>query len=513
MKISGLPDPLKKKVQELAESPSPLKSCIESGEYVCAAALFRAEALASAASSTKLSKTGILLLVPESSITDLCADTALCESIQGVCVQENDSPKENLRDLGKRSKVAVMTPSRAIDHLRRDNIDLSACSHVIVLHSFDTEETSEPSELDKQLFFDDCRFIFTKVPSDATIEIFCRETAELSRDPKVLTEEMRVIPISSWYRSPYPISYMTVKDHSPKRILDVLYALGQEEYTVILGGNTAKGALLDRLGKAPLPISCRVITCGEINTLHEQHGIEQVTVVPVGVSPDQLTEIITHLFTWKGKTHSIVTLLTALEAKQIAMRKETLFMDQEKKLAPSTEEITAGKLQLLTAKVKVDSNPEELEMLKKTFKKNVPFTQRTNVTAFLLREYLNSAAGTRKSAPKSAQKSEKASKAKKANAPSSSEKGQKARPAQNIPEGARTLYINIGKMRRLYARELSQVIQDTLAITREDIFSVRVHDKYSFVTLSQEHAEKAIELLNGKEIRGRVASVSYSNKE
>ncbi len=509
MKRPDLPLPLKKTVEQLSETPSPMRTCIECGEYVCSAALERASTLSKNSKPAKISQARILFLLPEQTIGNLCSDSDLSKSIQGVCVSEDVSPKENLRDLNRSSKVAIMTPSRAIDHLRRDNIDLSACSHVIVLHSFESEEeSSEASDLDKQLFFDDCRFILTKVPSNAGIEIFCSSAQDLSREVKDLREEMKVIPVSTWYRSPYPISQMTVKDHTPKRIIDVLYGLGHESYAVILGGSTAKGALLDRLGKAPLPLPCKVITCSELTTLQEEHGIESVTVVPVGVTPDELTDIITHLFTWEKKTHTIITLLTATEAKEITMRKETLFMDQEKKLAPSNEEITAGKLQLLTAKVKVDSNPEELEMLKKVFKKNVSFTQRGNVTAFLLREYLGKAPAAKKSAPKAERAPKKAKES------STEEKPKRApRPAQEIPEGARTLYINIGKMRRLYARELSQVFQDTLSITRDDIYSVRVHDKYSFVTLNEENAQKAIELLNGKEIRGRVASVSYSNKE
>jgi phosphate uptake regulator len=68
-------------------------------------------------------------------------------------------------------------------------------------------------------------------------------------------------------------------------------------------------------------------------------------------------------------------------------------------------------------------------------------------------------------------------------------------------------------MRRLYAKELSQIFQDKLEIGKDDIYSIRIHDKYSFVTLSQENAEKAIEKMNGMEIRGRVAVISYSNRE
>jgi hypothetical protein len=82
-----------------------------------------------------------------------------------------------------------------------------------------------------------------------------------------------------------------------------------------------------------------------------------------------------------------------------------------------------------------------------------------------------------------------------------------------VPEGAKTLYINIGKMKRLYAKDLSQLLQSQLGISRDDIYSIRVHDKYSFVTLPEQFAEQAIAKLNGMEIKGRVASVTYSNKE
>ena len=88
-----------------------------------------------------------------------------------------------------------------------------------------------------------------------------------------------------------------------------------------------------------------------------------------------------------------------------------------------------------------------------------------------------------------------------------------AKPKPQTPEDSRTLYLNIGKMRRLYAKELSQIFQDKLEIGKDDIYSIRIHDKYSFVTLSQENAEKAIEKMNGMEIRGRVAVISYSNRE
>ena len=67
-------------------------------------------------------------------------------------------------------------------------------------------------------------------------------------------------------------------------------------------------------------------------------------------------------------------------------------------------------------------------------------------------------------------------------------------------------------MKHLYAKTLSQILQNELGITRDDIYSIRIHDKYSFITMSEENCNKAIEVLNGKEINGRVCQVNYSNR-
>ena len=69
------------------------------------------------------------------------------------------------------------------------------------------------------------------------------------------------------------------------------------------------------------------------------------------------------------------------------------------------------------------------------------------------------------------------------------------------------------EMKRLYVKELCQIIQDQIGVTREDIYAVRIHDKYSFVSMSQENCDKAIGKMNGMDIKGRTITVTYSNKE
>ena len=190
-------------------------------------------------------------------------------------------------------------------------------------------------------------------------------------------------------------------------------------------------------------------------------------------------------------------------------------MENDNKSNASEEDLLIGTIQVLAGKTKADPNPEELEHLKRLIKKNVPFLLRSYFMAYLLREMLNANSPRTRTAA-APQKATKAKPAPK-NPPAENKKQdrppQKKRQEKPLPEGAKTLYLNIGKMKRLYAKELSLLLQKELEITREDIFSLRIHDKYSFISMTEENCEKAIVKLNGMDIKGRTAAVSYSNKE
>ena len=508
MNTVSIPSPLKQTLDSMAQHPAPRHFCIESADYAFAAALLRVSTLAKNKKRNLVSTPSIVLLVDQGILDSIKEAHTNEYSFSATYVSEQQSPKDNLEVLHQHSKVLITTPSRIIDHIRRDNIDLHKCSDVIVLHSFiqDEEETEEGFNNRQQLFLDDCRFVFTKLDAATNLEYYCASLEHLQRSTDELHEDVTIIPLSSWYRTPYPITNIICSSQSAKDIEDILYTVKSELLYIVHGSAIPKNALHTRLVKAKPALQYKLFSCDDINSLQEDVGNIPISVVLIGTTVDQLINLIKHLYTWKGSNHRIFTILKASEAKSITTSKETLLMDQETKLSPSEAEITAGKLQLLAAKVKVDSNPEELENLKKLFKKNVSFTQRGNVTAYLLREFLGKSGKTadrKRPAP-----------AKKGPAPKVGEKVEATKPKPRVmPAGSRTLYINIGKMRRLYAKELSQIFQDKLSITKEDIYSIRVHDKYSFVTLDEKYAEKAIEVLNGVEIRGRIAAISYSNKE
>ena len=125
---------------------------------------------------------------------------------------------------------------------------------------------------------------------------------------------------------------------------------------------------------------------------------------------------------------------------------------------PMSQDELVSRIQALTASVRADNNPEELEKIRKLIKKNVPFT---------LRGYFMAA----DAAP--AREEKKSTVREKSEAPAKRE----PRP---IPADAKTLYINLGKMGHVYARDLVSLITADGEISRDDIYQIRLHDKYSF---------------------------------
>ena len=196
-------------------------------------------------------------------------------------------------------------------------------------------------------------------------------------------------------------------------------------------------------------------------------------------------------------------------------------MENEKK--GFDEESLSAKIQEVLAAINSCTEPEEIESIRKLIKKNVPFTRRGYFAAMVLKMTMEKPQRKeRRERPERAERSERVEKAerkiqeKKAAQASQEGEGQSGEAPQKVervlPEDAKTLYLNVGKMKHLYAKNLSILLQKELGITREDIYFLRVHDKYSFITMSEENCNKAIEKLNGKDINGRTAQINFSTK-
>lgn len=157
------------------------------------------------------------------------------------------------------------------------------------------------------------------------------------------------------------------------------------------------------------------------------------------------------------------------------------------------------------------------DKIKKLIKKNVPFSRRKYVYAFLVK---NAAMSFRSNRFRK-DKDERFSRGKKTERNLRSEnlsivpEERRERPPriQIDPSASTTIFIGIGHNRRVSPRDLVGLLVSVSGLEKQRIGEIRVLANYSFIQLYTEDCEKVIATLNGYEYRGKKLSVSYSKKK
>ncbi len=191
-----------------------------------------------------------------------------------------------------------------------------------------------------------------------------------------------------------------------------------------------------------------------------------------------------------------------------------------------------------TERVRTSENVDLLSDLNKLFKKNVPLTVRKYVIAYLLKEALKhyrpfnnnrrdrfernernerndrNERNQRQRQEKNFRQERTERAAEPVEAAATSEEERPRHPRVEIPEDqATSIFISIGKNRRVYPRDLVGILIAIAGIDRERIGDIKVLANYSFVQLYTEDAQTAIDKLNGYDYRGRKLAVSYSRQK
>ncbi|NLK45249.1 MAG: RNA-binding protein [Treponema sp.] len=193
----------------------------------------------------------------------------------------------------------------------------------------------------------------------------------------------------------------------------------------------------------------------------------------------------------------------------------------KKEFSFNAEQISAL-LKETVNRVKSVEDPLEMNELKKLFKKNVPLTMRSYVAAYFAKQLSSGYRGgyqRRDRHSRYSRMSDSSFSPRNANSFSENHSGEAPLPRMPVPrvqiaeEFAQTVFVSVGRNRRVFARELVNLFSTVGNVARERIGDIRVCDNYSFVTLFAEDADSAIQLLDGIEYRGRKLSVSYSRRK
>ena len=194
------------------------------------------------------------------------------------------------------------------------------------------------------------------------------------------------------------------------------------------------------------------------------------------------------------------------------------------------EEKAAEFLENAVEKITTEEDIDTLVELAKLFKKYVPLTRRKYVIAYMLKESLKHfhsfGRGGRNSGRfnsrnnrdfKNDYKNNNYKSEYKATENTTTETVTEERPhhprVEIDPDKATSIFISIGKNRRVYPRDLVGLIVAVGGIDRERIGDIKVLANYSFVQLYTEDCQTVIDKLNGYDYRGRKLAVSFSRQK
>ncbi len=189
------------------------------------------------------------------------------------------------------------------------------------------------------------------------------------------------------------------------------------------------------------------------------------------------------------------------------------------------EEKTAVFLENAVEKILTEEDIDTLVDLGKLFKRYVPLTRRKYVIAYLLKESLkhfhsfarngrngrNNPSRTSRDYKNDYKNDFKAEY--KQTEPALEEERPRHPRVEIDPDKATSIFVSIGKNRRVYPKDLVGLIAAVGGIDRERIGDIKVLANYSFVQLYTEDCQKVIDKLNGYSYRGRILAVSFSRQK
>ncbi|MDR1836422.1 MAG: DbpA RNA binding domain-containing protein [Treponema sp.] len=163
-------------------------------------------------------------------------------------------------------------------------------------------------------------------------------------------------------------------------------------------------------------------------------------------------------------------------------------------------------LRVILDKLHSDTDISLLNEYRKLFKKEVSFFRRSWAGAWLLMYY------DQKETPRF-RSAERPTRSGGDKTPASEETPLAAAETTLPEEESKRLFISVGKNRRLYPRDIINLLMSKTGVPREDIGAIRILDNYSFIQVRDTMADEIIDTLNGIRFRGRAMTVNYAKSK
>ena len=223
-------------------------------------------------------------------------------------------------------------------------------------------------------------------------------------------------------------------------------------------------------------------------------------------------------------TSNVIALLDRGQEKEISRLQEAIGVTLKREELPTDDEVVTGSIDRFLRNLRIDKDRAELLRLRSRIRRQVPLLQRPLFMAYLLRSLLPPRLAPQ-SAPPVREPAARPDGAGRREAPPPQPRGRFGRSVevprpvkpQAIPglpgQEFTQLFVSIGRNRRVFARELTELFTEKLQLGANELGSVRVFDKYSFVDIKTARADEAIAKLSGSEVKGRTITVNYAKKK
>lgn len=405
-----------------------------------------------------------------------------------VSIGFSDLIKKEARQLSEGPDIVIGTPSRLIDHIRRNNVDLAGVDIVFI----DEDEEYDPA------FENDLCFIFSKLKGIPQIVrfSFARE-CKYSNIEKMMKRPV-VIQEKDFSQNHGTIQYAyLVADNLEKLFFKVLLSLDFDCVIVVVDsaafGKKLLSALKDvrlegmllqketkqtRIEKA---IDCAanehldvVITIPETLPHINLEGISHVVFYGEPSGDEPIVKYVNPAQLAETTIQCILLTITKNETEFLA-KQERHNVKMEKKEIPSDESVIKGTIERLFRKSEAAGKAVDINQYEKTVRKVIPFGKRTAFISYLLKQNLQMTL---------------------------------AKELEFV-----TLFLNVGRLKGASAREIAALFESRLSLDKSMIKAVRLFDNYCFVEIAKDYADAAIKGMHDCDYKGKKLIVNYSRQK
>ncbi|MFP4266801.1 MAG: DbpA RNA binding domain-containing protein [Spirochaetaceae bacterium] len=405
-----------------------------------------------------------------------------------VTLGKTDQPKKELKILSRHPAIIVGTTERIIDHIRRNNIDLSNDTTVVV----NIPENKERIEFNR-----DVEFILTKMPNTRAVSLFTGskqhvESLEyLLKRPITLTAEERSREL--------PTVHLYKGELLPPSLLEIFYAY--DLYRVLLLVDTNHHAQLLLSYFQEHGISSRLVDKDADTSFEDQKEAEaesfRCTISTFGcVRNIDLHYRSIFIFGFPDEEAFFVELGQAVAGfptppeisviippgkfDQFTSLQEKYQMSTKNEHFPEKDEVLEGQLKSIVKIIKEEENPDILNKYKKMIKKSVPFSMRGYLSAYLFKKMVE---------------------------------GETPDVLQAGDSEKQTIFVSIGKNRKVFPKDLVRLFRSKVDLQDREIGNIKVLDNYSFIDIPKSKAKQAIDTMDNMSFKGRNITVNFARKK